>query len=111
MTIHGRALRAFDDANGNVFVPTAFSPNEDQTNDVFKSYWPENTEIESYLFEVFDRWGELQFRTTDPLQGWDGYGRNANEKTAVYVWKLDAVVYNCDLRIVVKDYGDVTLLR
>ncbi|MBK7428318.1 MAG: gliding motility-associated C-terminal domain-containing protein [Saprospiraceae bacterium] len=111
ITIHGRAFRALDDASGNVFVPTAFSPNEDQINDIFKTYWPQNTVIESYLFEVFDRWGELQFRTTDPLNGWDGFGRNANEKTAVYVWKLDAVVYNCDLRIVIKDYGDVTLFR
>lgn len=111
ITIQGRALRATDEATGKYFVPSAFSPNDDQTNDLFKTYWASDTRIDSYLFEVYDRWGELQFRSTDPSAGWDGYGRNADEKTAVYVWKLDAVVYDCDFRIVVKDYGDVTLLR
>lgn len=111
ITLQGRALRAMSETSGKYFVPSAFSPNDDQTNDLFKTYWPADIRIDFYLFEVYDRWGELQFRSTDPSDGWNGFGRNADEKTAVYVWKLDAVVYDCDFRIVVKDYGDVTLLR
>jgi gliding motility-associated-like protein len=93
------------------FVPSAFTPNEDGINETFKTFWPDDVVFESFLLEVFDRWGQLQFRTTDPEAAWDGFRQEDQEKIAVYVWKLDAVVNYCQEQQVIKDSGDVTMIR
>jgi gliding motility-associated-like protein len=73
-----------------VFVPNAFSPNDDGVNDrllVFAS--PSVQKILS--FEVFDRWGGLLFRRTDlrpneESDGWDGRSNGKPLSSGVYVW-------------------------
>gem|GEM_PF-3363850 len=93
-----------------VFVPSAFSPNEDDVNDFFV---PTGIyiSIEKYEFSVYDKWGELIFYSNQPNQGWNGK-RNNNMHDAqvdVYVWKLNVVnatSKNCDVL-----FGAVTLLR
>ena len=45
-----------------VYVPNAFTPNDDGLNDVFKPILTEGT---SYELLIFNRWGELLFQTTD----------------------------------------------
>lgn len=71
-----------------IFVPDAFSPNGDGVNDIFL---PKGFGIAKYELNVFDRWGEKLFVSTDPAQGWDGnFTRRKNEevKQDVYVWKI-----------------------
>lgn len=53
------------------FAPTAFSPNSDAMNEVWK---PSVQGARAYLLQVFNRWGQLVFSTTDPDEGWDGEG-------------------------------------
>jgi gliding motility-associated-like protein len=53
------------------FAPTAFSPNGDGRNDVWK---PSVIGARLYHLDIFDRWGHDVFRTTDPEKGWDGNG-------------------------------------
>lgn len=70
-----------------VFVPNAFTPNNNGNNDVFM---PSTgfINVEEYEFRVFDRWGEQIFFTTDRTVGWDGkIGTNKCE-SEVYVWSL-----------------------
>jgi len=72
-----------------IFVPNSFTPNGDGTNDVFI---PKGIDFgeKNYEFLVFDRWGELIFRTTNATEGWNGR-RNNNMQEAqidVYVWKV-----------------------
>lgn len=52
----------------NVFIPNAFSPNNDELNDFFK---PSGNQIESIEMAIYNRWGELIFKSSD-LKGWDG---------------------------------------
>src|SRR5690606_41939667 len=51
------------------FAPTAFSPNADGHNEIWK---PSVTGARQYQLDIFDRWGHVVFSTTDPAQGWDG---------------------------------------
>ena len=51
------------------FAPSAFSPNGDQLNEVWR---PRVKGARAYRLDIFDRWGHLVFSTTDPAQGWDG---------------------------------------
>lgn len=57
-----------------IFVPKAFSPNNDGKNDLFMAYGEDVNEFE---FRVFNRWGQLMFTTYDVTSGWDGTIRNS----------------------------------
>jgi len=54
-----------------IYIPNSFTPNFDGENDVFKPTGLYITD-EDYLLEIFNRWGEMVFRTTNPEEGWDG---------------------------------------
>ncbi len=56
-------------SNESVFVPDAFSPNDDGLNDLLLLRAPDITELN---FRIYDRWGQLVFETNDPRKGWDG---------------------------------------
>lgn len=53
------------------FAPTAFTPDGDGQNEVWK---PSVKGAREYRLEIFNRWGEPVFSTQDPGQGWDGKG-------------------------------------
>ncbi len=53
----------------NVFVPNAFAP--EGVNTVFLPVTV-YVDYSDYVFEVYNRWGELIFSTTNPLRGWTG---------------------------------------
>lgn len=53
----------------NLFYPTAFTPNGDNLNDIFNVY---GQYIDSFEMNIFNRWGELMYTTTQLDEGWDG---------------------------------------
>lgn len=60
-----------------IFVPTAFSPNNDGLNDLFlvsaiSVFKNEKVKYKSFKLKIFNRWGDLVFETNNPLVGWDG---------------------------------------
>jgi gliding motility-associated-like protein len=44
--------------------------------------------VQDYQFYIFDRWGEIIFKSTKPFEGWDGTHKGIKCKEDVYVWKL-----------------------
>jgi gliding motility-associated-like protein len=52
-----------------VFLPTAFTPNQDGLNDVL---YLRGNDIEQVDFQIFDQWGSCIFRSNSLDQGWDG---------------------------------------
>ena len=88
-----------------IIFPNAFTPNNDQNNDVFL---PLYEGISEYNLEIFNRWGELIFESDALNTGWDGYYRGELCKQDVYVWKVRAV---CSYGQNIFKSGDVTLLR
>jgi gliding motility-associated-like protein len=58
-------------AEFTVFVPNSFTPNGDGVNDAFRPI-TEGIVNDTYLFEIFDRWGNIIFSTRDPGTAWHG---------------------------------------
>jgi gliding motility-associated-like protein len=54
----------------NIYIPNAFTPNNDGKNDVFKVWGTEL--VASFKLQIFNRYGQLLFETTDKNKGWDG---------------------------------------
>jgi gliding motility-associated-like protein len=71
----------------DIFISTAFSPNNDQINDALEAFPQSNFKILSMT--IFDRWGEQVFVSTDANRVWDGTfkGQACGEGTYVYVVK------------------------
>ena len=70
----------------NVFVPTAFTPNQDGFNDEIKPVAA--CEMTFYEFAIFNRWGQVVFRSNNPQQSWDGYIGGKHASAGVYAWAL-----------------------
>jgi gliding motility-associated-like protein len=76
-----------------IYVPNAFTPNDDGMNDVFQ---PKGFGITQYELFIYDRWGELMFHTTDFNQGWNGSRQKNKDVTypliieeGVYTWLIN----------------------
>ena len=95
----------------NIFIPNAFSPNEDGQNDVFKIFGGSDVkQVNSFI--IFNRWGEMlyeasDFNLLDDKIGWDGWlkGRKAAQGVYVYVAEIEFVdgwteIYRGDLTLV-----------
>ncbi|MFM9944858.1 MAG: gliding motility-associated C-terminal domain-containing protein, partial [Bacteroidia bacterium] len=78
---------------GDVWVPNAFTPGQDNLNDVFKPV-SDIGNFNYYNFLVFDRWGQILFQTNDPMKAWDGNFENKPAQNGVYIWSLN-VKSNC----------------
>lgn len=74
-----------------VFVPTAFTPNGDGTNDQLRPIAAGIQEIEYFM--VYNRWGQLVFTSKQNGVGWDGRINGAPQSTGVYVWQVKAKDY------------------
>ncbi|MBC9908893.1 gliding motility-associated C-terminal domain-containing protein [Chitinophaga varians] len=85
-----------------VYVPTAFSPNGDGRNDLFRCRI--NDDITEYRLQVFNRWGTLVFQSNDPGQAWDGLRQPAGG----YVWVLTYTDSKLQAR---KQQGSLVLVR
>ena len=70
-----------------IYVPSAFTPNGDNKNEILLPVYAGIKELKQ--FSVFNRWGQLLFRTTNMQQGWDG----KKTLTGTYVWMIEAVNY------------------
>lgn len=73
-----------------LFVPNAFTPNGDGINDVFSV---SVSGIVSYEISIFNRWGEIIYKSTDPSQAWDGTHHKVKVPAGVYQYIIRAVDY------------------
>ena len=88
-----------------IYIPNAFSPNGDNENDVL---YVRGMLLESMLFRVYNRWGELVFESTDRSVGWDGTFRGKPVNPDVFDYYLKAVCIDGEESIL---KGNVTLMR
>ncbi|MCB0512556.1 MAG: gliding motility-associated C-terminal domain-containing protein, partial [Bacteroidetes bacterium] len=71
-----------------VWVPNAFTPNGDGTNDIFYVRGnPKNTMVED--MQIVDRWGNIVFKAKnvlpeDKTKGWDGMYKGKKQQLDVY---------------------------
>jgi gliding motility-associated-like protein len=89
-----------------IFIPKAFTPNNDDKNDSFRVRGVNITEV---YFVVYNRWGERVYETRDVEHlGWDGSFRGKEATPDSYAWYVRAV---CRGGEVFERKGDVTLLK
>ncbi|MEM7572922.1 MAG: choice-of-anchor L domain-containing protein [Bacteroidota bacterium] len=86
-------ITLFVDKEFPVEVPTGFTPNGDNQNDLLIVHGRPDTEVLS--FQVFDRWGEIvyereNFLVNDELEGWDGNFRGQPVNSGVFIWQATA---------------------
>jgi len=97
----------------SIYVPNAFSPNQDGRNDVFMASVPEGIFISEYDLQIFDRFGGRVFQGFDINAGWDGSGLGFQSlQPGVYAYTL-RVRYSDDfeLDIVESMTGTITLVE
>jgi len=88
------------------FVPTAFTPNGDRSNDLFKPLIFGN--LKTYRFRIFNRYGTLVFESSDFSKGWDGLYKNTGQNGNVFVWTCS---YQMEGEKQQLQKGSVVLLR
>lgn len=96
----------------DVYIPNAFSPDNDGTNDIFMIFGGnEVQEIKSFF--IFNRWGEsvyegYSFLPGDPAYGWDGRHRGELLNAGVYIYMAE--IEFVDGEVVIYK-GDVVLMK
>ena len=90
-----------------IFVPSAFTPNNDGVNDGFGAV---ATGVDAFRLIVCDKWGGVVFETTDPGGRWNGSPLNAGRShmNELFTWRLEAQG-RCQVREV--RTGTVQLIR
>ncbi len=89
-----------------VFVPTAFTPNNDGRNDLLRPIAAGMTSID--YFRIYNRWGQLLFSTSTNGHGWDGRINGQVQTTGTFVWAVKATDYTGKAYF---QKGTVTLIR
>jgi gliding motility-associated-like protein len=95
------------------FVPNAFTPNFDGHNDELLPFFSADFPITNYEFMVFDRWGNIFYRSEnyDGFTGWDGTVNGKTAPNGVYVWALKFELIAPDGTKNYQLSGDVLLVR
>jgi len=90
-----------------VQTPTAFTPNGDGLNDVFKAaiFCP----VPQYHLALYNRNGEKVFETRSPGSGWDGYFRGLLQPNGVYIYYTQYVDFV--LKQTITEKGTFVLMR
>lgn len=89
-----------------VYIPTAFTPNADGINDRFRVniYIP----FSNFRLEIYNRYGQNIYTSTDPAKGWDGTFKNEAQPAGAYIYKCS---YNLAGEIYEYKNGTILLLR
>jgi gliding motility-associated-like protein len=95
------------DTQATLYMPTAFSPNGDNINDVFKPIGSGLVEDE-YSMLVYNRWGQVVFESDNLNEGWDGTFNNQPCELGSYYYSI-IIKYASDEKETVK--GEIVLLR
>lgn len=90
---------------GTVFIPDAFSPNGDGQNDVL---YVRGDCIKTLDFNIYDRWGNKVFESTDKTIGWDGTCKGHAMNTGTYAYYFSASMFDGSIT---KGHGNVALVR
>ena len=82
------AVTISEDCPSSIYAPTAFTPNNDGTNDKF---YVKGENIYDFELFIFNRWGEVIFHSKDMNEGWNGkkYNDMHDAQVDVYVWKIN----------------------
>lgn len=104
------SIRLTQQCPTDLYIPNVFSPNGDSKNDFFGIL---GGDIYSMNLQVYNRWGELIFESSQQKRNWDGNMMDGEiAPVGVYIYKLDFEGFKRDGSIYdAKKYGTITLVR
>lgn len=82
------SVNVYNNEESSIFIPNAFSPNDDGKNDCLR-VWQSANFLE-YYFAIYNRWGQRVFESNHPQDCWDGYFKNQPVEMATYYYFLKA---------------------
>jgi gliding motility-associated-like protein len=88
-----------------IYIPNAFTPNNDGENDKFYVY---GNDLKVVHMMVYDRWGEMLFESSRQDNGWDGTYKGVAMNPGVYIYKVEAEYLNGKRT---SQSGSITLMR
>jgi gliding motility-associated-like protein len=90
-----------------IYIPNAFTPNDDGINDFFT---PKGNFINTFEMFIFDRWGNLVYQTDDINKPWNGKANNGSliSQADVYIYSINLTNFKGDKY---KYKGTVTLVK
>lgn len=97
--------KIFTRINYVVHVPTAFTPNSDGLNDVLTIF---GLPTSSGSIHIYNRWGEVVYKSNDILLGWNGRVQNSNAPEGTYRYKVHFEIPDGEIRTQV---GTFVLIR
>jgi gliding motility-associated-like protein len=90
-----------------VYIPNAFTPNNDGNNDTWHVVTSAGIKILQY--EVYNRWGNLLWRGLNPADAWNGIFQNTLQDSGTYFYQFR---YQClSTGEIFQFSGDITLIR
>jgi hypothetical protein len=95
-----------------VFMPTSFTPDDDNLNEALRPVISGSDRIRFYKFVVFDRWGNTVFETNDYKQWWIGDNAAAAGyyvPNGAYQWRMEVILEGLEDRKIYT--GSVTIIR
>lgn len=90
---------------GDLFIPNAFTPNNDGKNDVFKVY---GSSVKGADIRIYTQWGTQIYETNDNATGWDGKSKGVAQPVGVYIYVIKVRMQDEDTFI---KKGTVNLIR
>jgi gliding motility-associated-like protein len=90
--------------DGNIFIPTAFTPNGDGLNDKFRTIVDYGYHIGSMF--IYNRWGQVVYSGTEGV--WDGTINGSPAEVGTYYYRIS---FDCFLGGYEVRSGDITLIR
>ncbi|WP_447642201.1 MULTISPECIES: gliding motility-associated C-terminal domain-containing protein [Chitinophagaceae] len=88
------------------YFPTAFTPNQDGKNDLFRARF--FGKIQHFVLNIYNRWGQKMYSSNDPESGWDGRVNNDVAPPGTYIWEC---TYQPDGHQLYDKKGTVVLIR
>lgn len=93
------------------YIPNVFSPNGDNINDVFSIYFEDQIKVKSISLTIFDRWGNLVYKSSGQQFEWKGDFKGELLNPDVFVYRLELIYDDGVTERNEVLFGDVTLVR
>ncbi|MBN8857828.1 MAG: gliding motility-associated C-terminal domain-containing protein [Sphingobacteriales bacterium] len=90
---------------GDLFIPNAFTPNNDGKNDVFRVY---GSAVKGADIRIYTQWGAQIYETNDNATGWDGKSKGVAQPVGMYIYVIKVRMQDEDTFI---KKGTVNLIR
>ena len=92
----------------DIYFPSAFTPNGDGRNESFGPLG-NSAAVSKYSLRIFNRWGQLVYRSDNPMEKWNGTIDGKLVATGSYAWFSEYTIESRKLNR--RQKGTVTVIR